>query len=266
MNDTELDELLEVWTVPSPRPLLRERLQAEIEAKRPRPPRRLFTRWRLVTAAAILMLAVLLVSTDASSSSPPAYTIDSEITHQEGALRWTEWPKRILMTSYSDAGREVILSWSFPDHPLDTAYIKMLILAEERSETLKRRFNRIVRSYYAWKYELKTSIDSDPDAVAYLTDPDDRFYLGGRTSLLSSGCRTSHATAEVIGHDVVLNYATTVVQMQQDASGADSNRKTTIWMAPELSCAVLRSTSEIRQRGGWGVVTERKALKITANR
>ena len=108
MNDKELDELLDAWTTPSPRPVLRDRLQAQIDAKPPRTLRRLINRWKLATAAAMLTLVVLFLSTDASSSSPPAYTVDSEITHYEGALRWTEWPRRILMTSFSDGGSEVI--------------------------------------------------------------------------------------------------------------------------------------------------------------
>jgi hypothetical protein len=265
MNDTELDELLDVWKAPSPPPVMRDRLQGEIEAKSPRPPRRLFTRWRLTAAAAMLIVAVLLVSTDASSSNPPAYTVESEITHYEGALRWTQWPKRILMTSYSDAGNEVILSWSFPDHPLDTAYIKMLIFAADRSKNLIQNYNNIVRSYYAWQNGLKMPMDSDQHAAAYLTDPDDRFYLGVRTSLLSSGCHPARAAGEVVRQDVVLNYATAVVRMPRD-EGRPRGPRTTVWMAPELSCAVLRSTVEIRAAGGWRVVTERKALKVTMNR
>jgi hypothetical protein len=193
--------------------------------------------------------------------------VESEIKHYDGALRWTQWPKRILMTSYSDAGNEVILSWSYPDNPLDTAYIKMLILTEEGSKTLKRRFNRIVRSYYTWKYDLKEPASSSPEAFAYLTDPDEPFYLERQASLLSSGCHDVRSgRAKVVGQDVALNYATTVVQLHQNEDRPQWHTRITIWMAPELSCAVLRATVETHQAGGWRVVTERKALRVSVNR
>jgi hypothetical protein len=263
MNDTELDELLDKWKAPSPTESFRNDFRAKLVPKLRRSPRRFLGRWKLATAA-VVIVAFFLVGPAAFSTRLPRYTVDSEINHYDGAMRWTEWPRHILMTSYSDAGSEVILSWSFPHHPLDTTYIKMLILAEERSDSLKRRFQRIVKSYIDWKKGVRMPV-SDPTAFAYLTDPDEKFYVGSRKALVSSGCRSLRGESREVGQDVLLNYATTVVQLHQDKGRSGWERKITIWMAPELSCSVLQSIVEIPEAGGWKVVTERKALKVHVN-
>src|SRR5262245_2607451 len=104
MNDTELDELLDTWNAPSPREPFRENLRAELAPTRRRSPRRFLGRWKLATAAALVIAVFFVVSPDVFSTKLPLYTVDSEIRHYDGAMRWTEWPKHIVMTSYSDAG------------------------------------------------------------------------------------------------------------------------------------------------------------------
>jgi hypothetical protein len=87
--------------------------------------------------------------------------------------------------------------------------------------------------------------------------------VGRRSTLVSSGCRTSHGDSKVVGQEVILNYPTTAVE--QDFGG--ERGRLTVWMAPELSCFALRATIQEKQPdGSWKLVSEKKALKVTVNR
>jgi hypothetical protein len=208
-----------------------------------------------------VILAVLIVNPDAFSKKVSTYTVDSEITFYRGP-EGEGLPQRVLMTSYSDAGNEVIRAWSYPDHQEETAWLKTRMFANDAADRLTRPFRSIARYYYILKYDLATPAE-DPDdsyATVYPYGPDTPLLLGRRAGLLSSGCRTIHGGAEVIGQDVVLNYATTI--LQQGHKGA--TRKLTLWMAPELSCFALRATTHDEQPdGSWKLTSEKKALKVT---
>jgi len=262
MTDTDLDDLLNAWLAPSPDESLRERLQAGIAVRRPRPVRRLLTPLRLWAMAATVILVVLIVNPDAFSKKVSTYTVDSEVTLHRGP-EGVGLPQRVLMTSYNDAGTEVLRAWSFPDQPVETALLKTRMLANDTRERLARPFEKIAKYYYIVKYGLATPPE-DPDdayAIVYPNRPDTPLLIGKRAALVSSDCRTIHGGAEVIGHDVVMNYATTI--LQQRNGGA---RKLTLWMAPELSCFALRATiHEMQPDGSWKLVSEKKALKVNVN-
>jgi hypothetical protein len=265
MNDTELDELLDTWTAPTPGASMRESLRVELTSKGMRPPRKLFTRWRVATIVASVVVVVLVVNPDAFSSKTSTYIVESEINHYDGAPRWTEWPRHTKMTSYNEAGSEVLVSWSFPGHPLDTGFLKLLALTDTTAERVKQRINRLKESYYIWKHDLKTSGDDrDKWAVTYPFELDDRpFLIGPRAELLSSGCRANWGGWKVIGEDIILNHRSAAVQ---GILTKEQSRVVTLWMAPELSCFVLRATLEIKQADGtWKLVSERKAVKVTVN-
>jgi hypothetical protein len=270
MNDTELDELLDIWKTPSPRPSLRASLQGEIAAPRARPPRKLFTRRRLWATAAALIFALLVVNPDAFSEKFIAYTVDSEITYYHGA-EMAGLPNRMLMTSYNSSGTEVIQSWSYPGYPVGTAYLKAWIAARRAAERLERLawpFKKIAKHYYIFKYGLATPKEEpvgpkEAYATVYPDGPAWPLDVGRPADLVSSGCRTNHGGATVVGQGVVLNYATTVLQ-QRHRGGA---WKLTLWMAPELSCFALRATiHEAQPDGSWKLISEKKALTVTVKR
>jgi hypothetical protein len=269
MNDTELDELLDIWKAPSPLESLRANVQREIAAKQGRPPRKLFTRRRVWATAAVLIFAILVVNPDAFSGKVTTYTVDSEIRYY-GVPEIAD--VRVLITSYNDAGTEMLQSWSFPDYPAQTVFKKTRMAARRAAERLERLawpFKKIAKYYYIWKYDLATP-DATPggvpndvpnDARVYPNGPDMPWLIGRRVDLMSSGCRTHHGGATVIGQDTILNYSTTVLQQW------DRAQKLTLWMAPELGCFALRTTMHEQQAdGSWKLVSEKKALKVTLKR
>jgi hypothetical protein len=265
MNDTELDELLDVWKTPSPRESLRANLQAEIAAKQRRPPRKLFTRRRVWATAAVLIFAVLVVNPDAFSEKVITYTVDSEIRHYRGP-EMEGLPDRVLMTSYNYAGTEMLQSWTYPDYPVETALLKARMVRDRAVKRLAWPFEKIAKYYYIFKYDLATPTAEPPEdsyATVHQYGPDTTLLIGRRADLLSSGCRTIHGGAKVIGQEVILNYSTTV--LQQWHRGGD--RKLTLWMAPELSCFALRATVQEEQPdGSWKLIHEKKALKVNLKR
>lgn len=263
MNDTELDDLLDVWKTPSPHESLRASLRAAIAAKSARPPRKLFTRWRLAAVAALALFAVIVVNPNAFSAKAPAYTVDSEVIH------YSEWSyggsrERVLMTSYNQEGSEVLLDWSFPNDPVGTVALKNRMTTDQTLEKLSSPFRKIAKYYYILKYDLKTPPEEPDMSARYFAGyPDQGLILGRRDEMLKSGCKTSHGGAKVIGQDVVMNYRTTVIQ--QPFRGGIG--RLTIWMAPELSCFGLKATLHEQQPdGSWKLMSEKKALRVNVSR
>lgn len=259
MNDTELDDLLNVWKTPSPGETLRANLRAAIAAKSARPPRKFFTRWRLAAVAAVALFAVIVVNPNAFSAKAPAYTVDSEV------IRYATWEsgggqERVLMTSYNQEGSEVLLDGSFPDNPVETLALKNRLITDLALEKLSSPFKKLAKYYYILKYDLKTP-PNEPDrsARALLEHPLYGETVGMRDELLKSGCRPGGVA--VIGQDVVLNYRTTVIRQWIGF------KRLTIWMAPELSCFGLRAQLHAQQPdGSWKLMSEKKALKVNVNR
>jgi hypothetical protein len=74
----------------------------------------------------------------------------------------------------------------------------------------------------------------------------------------AAGC----AQEGVVGHETILNYPTVAAQR---ALG-NSNKRMTLWMAPDLGCFALRVTLEESGPGGvFHLVSGKQALKVTWN-
>lgn len=267
MNDSELDELLDIWKTPPPPAMLRARLQdAAARESEVLPGRKFFGRWKILLASAAgVALAFLLVNPAISQKiSPPPYTVDSEIiVHPGDAIGCIDFgkiglerilgcwpyarPMHMLMSSYNAAGSEVVLSWSDPGKPLE-----------------------------AWLWSAKLAVSSALDKVHGVLSPgngeendhavfhslsDEKWTIGEKDALLNSGCRPVSRSGEVIGDESVLGYPTIIGRVDYYKT------RLTLWMAPQLSCFALRATVERQQPdGSWTMVSEKKALKITVRK
>jgi hypothetical protein len=273
MNDTELDELLDTWKTPPLPRSLKETVHARIAAKRRRRPWELLSAWRLLTAgAAAAALVFLLANTSAFSEkvSPPPYTVDSEITlypvqrvfmlqprpnsDSRVSRCWSCWigsgPESALMTSFNQAGTEVVLSWSAPGHPFEGAVWAAKLAASNAIGRVTRRF----------LLTPDEEAERGDFAVVY-SAVGQSWTVGERATLLNSGCQPSDRQGKVVGQEVILNYPTIAAQHDYWKT------RMTLWMAPELSCFALRATVEVQQQDGtWTLVSEKRAVKVTVNR
>jgi hypothetical protein len=255
INDTEPNELLHTWKTPSAPTPLRDRVRAGIAARHRTPLRKILRGWKfLVASAAVLAVVFLLanIPTFPEKVSRPPYTVDSEIILHPGTQGcpncWTGGPKHALMTSYNQAGSEVLLSWSAPGNPLGAVFWAAKLTVDNMVEKLNRRFL------------LEADREAADHAVVYWTVGQTRI-LGERAPLVNSGCRPLSRQGEVLGQDVLLNFRTIVDQYDYWKT------KVTLWMASQLSCFALRATVEVQQADGtWSLVSEKKALKVTVNR
>jgi hypothetical protein len=257
MNDTELDELLNVWKTPEPSASMRERVRAGIAVEPPRPSRHRFPVWRWVTAgAAIAAAALIMVNTSAFSEkpSPPPYIVDSEITLYDNVPGWMNvgysGPTTALMTSYNQTGTEVLLSWTSPDHPFDGAVWTALLAWSNMVGKVTRQFllPEDVKSERERRSVVHVTVGKTLD-------------IGLRDSLLNSGCQPPGRRGEVIGQEVLLGYPTVVTRHDYYKG------RVLLWMAPELSCFALRVRVEDEEPdGSWKLVSEKKAVKVTVNR
>jgi hypothetical protein len=235
MNDTELDEMLDKWSVPSPSASLRATVRAGFAVGlEPKPSPGVLVRWltaiipgprKALPAGAILGIgALLLVVTQALPRTPsPPYTVDSEF------IRYSDDHSPVILsvsTSYNDtSGREIVLSRSIPSHHFGTAIGHMIDAV-----------------WYLW---------------SQLTPPPvvNRDQLERTAALIRAGC----ADGAVVGRETILNYPTTAVERR-----AGDRRRMTLWMAPGLGCFALRITTEAqRPDGTFHLVTVKQALKVT---
>jgi len=211
--------------------------------------------------AAGVVLAILLVNPSAFSwRRNVPFTVDSEIRHYQFenmesvatpeskvGRNFAPPPPVGLVTSYNEGGSEVILSGSIPNQTLKSIAGQIFLMFWSAADGFKRRFL------------LDPDEEAASFAVVYPSGPFTPLVLGRRDALLSSGCRTSHGDAKVIGEDVVLNYPVTVVQEPHQGG----NQMATIWMAPALSCFALRVTVHAKQTDGtWKMRIERQAVKV----
>jgi hypothetical protein len=256
MNDTELDELLNTWKTPEPSASMRERVRAGVAVKPARPSRPWFPGWRWVTAGAAVAAAVLIiVNTSAFSAkpSPPPYTVDSEITLYDNVPGWLNvgysGPQTATMTSYNQAGTEVLLAWNSPDHPFDGAVWTAALAWSNVVGKITRQF--LLSNDENAERELRSVVHV---TVGKTLD------IGLRDSLLNTGCQPPERRGEVIGHEVLLSYPTIVTRQDY------YKRRVILWMAPELSCFALRARVELEQAdGSWKLESEKKAVKVTVN-
>lgn len=263
MNDTELDELLNSWKTPPVPGSLREGVRAGISSHRRRTPRSLATGWRLLAAAAsMIVVAVVLAGTNAfpARGPLPPFTVESEITRFSGPVLndLNPEPKSAAMVSYNQDGSEIIVSWSSLDPPLDAAVSEAVAVVRDGIGRIMLGFHRFVLGFVLTPDQIERRKNF---AVVHPTTGQ-TWTVGERTALLNSGCRSVGDREKLVGEDVILNYPT--VAKQQDIGGG---RLMTLWMAPELNCFALRAKIEVQQPdGGRTTVSEKKAVKVTLNR
>jgi hypothetical protein len=266
MNDTELDELLDIWKTPPPPAGLRTRLQdaAARESESPRLPGwKFFGRWKVLLASAAGVVLVFLLVNPAISQkiSPPPYTVDSEIiVHPDDARGCFDFgkiglerilgcwpyarPMHMLMSSYNAAGSEVVLSWSDPGKPLE-AWLWSAKLA---------MFSALDKMHGV----LSPSNGEEDDHAVFHFSSDEKWTIGEKDALPNSGCRPVSRIGEVIGNESVLGYPTIIGRIDYYKT------RLTLWMAPQLSCFALRARVERQQPdGSWTLMNEKKALKVT---
>jgi hypothetical protein len=262
MNEKELDELLNAWETPPVPASLRAGVQAGIATKSKKPQRSWFSGWRLLAAgAAAAVVVVMLANTSAfpEKISPPPFVVESQITVPGAPDCNNCWkyvlypgypgPSRTLMRSFNQAGSEVVLSWSTPDHTFEGAALATKLAVSNAIGSFHRFFG------------LSADEKAERELRAVISPRVGEFMdIGERAFLVSSGCRPSGRHGEVIGQEVVLNYPTTVVRVDFWHS------RMILWMAPELSCFALRATVEAQQPdGSWTLMSDKKALKVTVN-
>jgi hypothetical protein len=255
MNDTELDEILDTWTVPPPPTSLRESVRAGFAAGQhrwigARPPR---PRKSLVAAAVFGAVAVLLVVAQAHPGSPPVripYTVDSEFVRYA-----VDGSSSIDMyaTSYEIDGAEILTSRSIPNRPFGTALGRTLDAALP-----------------IWS-RLMARLTIDPETLRRVRQAAHRsvgVVAGCNASCLTlehygfaraaAGPNTGCIDGTIVGHETILNYPTTAVQPRMGG-----NVRMTWWMAPDLGCFALRiATEKKRPDGTWRLVSEKRALRV----
>jgi hypothetical protein len=241
MTDTELDELLDKWNVPAAPASLRERARAGFGTGRERQTIiGLFERWRpvltgvarkgLLVAGCVAAGAFLFAVGVAFPQIPvrPPYIVESEmVTYASdgspgGAMR---------ISSYSDRGREVVLSRWYPGNPWGTVMGRLLEF---------------------WRaYVLSFAVR--PERI----EQREKIQTSRAAALMQAGC----VDGELVGRETILNYPSLKVEIHP-AGGV----RATAWRAPDLACFALRTTAEVRLPDGtFRLVLKREALKITVN-
>jgi len=271
MNDTELDELLDQWTVSAPSPDLRDGLRTKFAAERASAiPARYPGRWRgaLLTgarrtllAAAVVVIGVFVFSlAQAVSQTPPPgripYTVESEyLLYEDDA------PPRIAMvtTSYTgEDGAETVLSRSVPDSQFST-------LVGRKLDALLPVWQRMITPFVVSPKELeayrkKTGFQE----VVVVPGCSDRNCLiithwGVPRGVGGTGTRAC-MEGKVVGVETILGHPTTAVQTNSRPY------RLTMWMAPDLGCFALRINSErTRPDGSFHVWQTKQAVRVTMN-
>jgi hypothetical protein len=205
MNDQELDQILEAWTLALPSPSLRDRVRAQYRYKLPRR----FPVRGLLIAAAVFLITVLAFSQTSRMFSAFAgipFTVDMQrdIYANDGTLI------RTLDTCYEFRGAPLTLSVSRPGHPLWT-------MGRHVVDTL---------------VFITTQI-----APSFIVPPETPPEKGDRLAFIKAGC--------VKPHDVVLGYENIAGSrtVKVLSAGTGSERRTN-WYAPDLGCFPMGSTIE----------------------
>lgn len=242
MNDTELDEMLDQWSVPPAPASLRAGVRAGFAASPSQTaPPGVPVRWRwafapglrkaLPAACMIGVGAFLWMVTQALSQTLPAvripYTVDSEFVRYGGDGSPSV---EVYITSYNENGREIILSRSFPGQPLRTAFASTLDAVE----------------FVVVKLALPFQNDADRERRSKAA-----------AELVRDGC----AHGMVVGHETILTYPATAVESRISNGG-----RLTVWRAPALGCFMLRAMSEAAgPNGTYRVEWVHRAIQVTQN-
>ena len=231
MNETELDDLLDTWTAPSPPASLRQSVQAGFAAghgrTRVRAPR---ARKRLFAAAIFCAAALLLVVAQAHPGAPVRipYIVDSEFVRyaNDGASSIDMYTE-----SYELNGAEILKSRSIPGGPFGTVlgraadaalpiWYRLMARLIADGETLKGLRQRASHT---------VGVIGGCDASCLVLE---RYFFARGAAGAGSAC----VDAAVVGHDTILNFPVTAVRPRWGAGG-----RMTMWMSPELGMLCLKN-------------------------
>ena len=271
MNDTELDKILDSWTVPSAPASLRERMRAgfTIPAARAgwrtvfvRRARKGFLSVAVVALGVLVLVVIQAVAQTLRPVRPPAqvpYVVESEFVQYA-----SDGSPKVAMhtTSYSQDRGEVIFSRTFPGNPFGTAVAGTLDVLMRQAQAhlwrgpspqLTPEMEERLRAARANPNRIGL-IFGCGQPMCWVTEHYGFQGIGGE----ATGC----AQDGIVGHETILNYPTVAAQR---ALG-NSNRRMTLWMAPDLGCFALRVRLEERgPDGAFHLVSGKQALKVTWN-
>jgi hypothetical protein len=210
MNDQELDQILETWTLAPPSPSLRGRMRSQYQYK---PPHRFPLRGILIAAAAVFLISVLALSRTSGMGSGfdgIAFTVDMERTFykDDGTLTRTletcaQFPR--MRTKFS-----TLPCWSRSRNLMDAV------------EFITLRF-----------------------APSLILRPETQREAADRQAFIQAGCVGPGDV--ILGYEDVAGYPTVKILSDPSAAGP---RRITAWYAPDLGCFPLRATIEEAGRGG----------------
>jgi hypothetical protein len=274
MNDTELDEMLDQWSVPPAPASLRARVRAGFAACPPQAaPPSVPVRWRwafapgsrkVLPAACMIGVGAFLwaVTQALSQAAPPVripYIVDSEyVRYGDDGSRAVE----MYTTSYTAPhGDEIVLSRSIPGHPIGTSVAWALDAALPVWQRLILPF--VVSSKHMEMYrEMRQSGVQQVIVIPGCADGSCLVIQHWGFRRAAAGIGAGCLDGAVVGRETILNYPTTAVERR-----LSDRLKMTLWMAPDLGCFALRITSEaLRPDGGFHLWQTKQALKVTLNR
>ena len=246
MNDTELDRVLNLWSVPPVPASLRGSVRAGFYAR----PDRKRLRWsrRFLFAAVVLsvvtfLLAVTLALPQTPSLvSPPvraSYIVDSDVARYaaDGSSS-----VELSLRSYNNDGSEVVL--------YEAAH-SLLPSIKLGLQTIGPIVGRLTLLFVVSREQAEKA-----KLIARVSAGFEGYWLGSAAALIDSGC----VNGPVVGHETILNHRTVAVRQFNDS------QRMTLWMAPDLGCFALRLTREERRPDGtFRLVLKKQAVKVTLN-
>jgi hypothetical protein len=243
MNDTELDQVLNRWSVPPAPASLRARVRVGFAA---RPERKTFRGLPvLITAAgiALFLLAVTLALPQTLSLVSPAvrvpYIVDSDVARYaaDGSSS-----VELSLRSYNNDGSEVVL--------YEAAH-SLLPSIKLGLQTVGPIVGRLMLLFVVSREQAEKD-----KLIARVSAGFEGYWLGSAAALIDSGC----VNGPVVGHETILNHRTVAVRQFNDV------QRMTLWMAPDLGCFALRLTREERRADGtFRLVLKKQATKVTLN-
>jgi hypothetical protein len=248
MNDTELDQVLNTWSVPPVPASLRAGVLVGFQS---RPERRKFRGLRvLIMAAGIacFLLAVTLalpqtLSLISPTARAPYIVVSDVVRYRNDGTSSLE----VHLASYNKNGSEIVVYEVSPSlltgFELGLKAVKRLMLPLLIDPELLEKDQSIARG----------SIGLD----RYRLCSQSFGCVGSGPALLKTAC----VIGPVVGHETILDHPTVAVQ-----SILDDQRRMTTWMAPDLGCFALRITTEERRPDGtFHLVRRKQATKVTMN-
>jgi hypothetical protein len=241
MNDTELDKLLNTWSMPPVPASLRADVRVGFHA---RPERRKFPVVRVLIAAVsigVFLLAVTLALPQTLSLvSPPVrppYIVDSDVVRyaNDGTSS-----VEVHVVSYNNNGSEIVL------YEVAPSFLTAIRVGLEAAGSV---VGRLTLPFVVSPEQLRSL-----RSTALVTSGFEHYRLGSAAALLNTGC----VIGTVVDRETILAYPTVAVRQ------FDGGRRTTLWMAPDLGCFALRITTEERRPDGtFRLVRKKQAAKVT---